>query len=78
MTEDQKAMAIHLGVCMFVPGSYDKRFAKNMWFLAAENPDQAITERQHNCLCKMTHRYRRQIPRDVVEIAEKYLGQKTA
>lgn len=78
MTEDQKTMALHLGVCTFVPGSYDKRFAKNMWFLATENADQAITDRQHSCLCRLTYRYRRQIPKDVVAIAERHIGQETA
>lgn len=78
MTEDQHAMAIHLGACRFLPASFDKRFARDMWAIAAENPEKELTEKQHTYLCRAVYKYRRQIPKDVVNIAEKYIDPEAA
>ena len=56
-TEREKLMLLQLvKKVTFLPGSFDKRFARNV------QSQNCITEKQADCLEKMYHRYRRQIP----------------
>lgn len=57
MTEQQQRWIAELSRCTFLPGSYDKRFVRN---LAAYSPDRELTPRQANALHQMAYRYRRQ------------------
>ena len=63
MTDEQRDMARALGQCSFLPGSWDKRFARDMAAMA-EDPDAALTRRQAETLMEVCHRYRRQIGRE--------------
>ncbi|NUQ07033.1 MAG: hypothetical protein HUU31_24340 [Anaerolineae bacterium] len=65
MTPEQIAQAKALVRCTFLPGSYDKRFAKDMAFYAVHQPGRELTEKQAALLEKMMHRYRRQLARIV-------------
>lgn len=70
MTEGQKTMARALAACTFVPGISTKRFARDMAHLADHGPDLELSPRQAEYLRTAVIRYRRQIPRDVVQLAE--------
>lgn len=58
LTSEHFGMIQDLKRCTFLPGSFDKRFVRNMSY-HVEGSD--ITEKQAECLKKMHHRYRRQI-----------------
>lgn len=45
----------------YLPGSADKRFARDMAARKAINPDYEMSERQRAYLRRLVHRYRRQI-----------------
>jgi hypothetical protein len=57
MTSDEWKMACDLSRCSFLPGSFDKRFAKQLvnW------KDREMTEKGREMLKKLHHKYRRQI-----------------
>lgn len=73
MTEDERRMAEVLGRCRILPGSPEKRFAGAMATLAAQH-EPLITVRQAEWLRVLVHRYRRQIPADVVALAQAQEG----
>ena len=56
-------MIAALSKCNFLPGSYEKRFIRDMHYLLAHNnPDKPkpLSENQHNYLVKLFHKYRNQ------------------
>jgi len=55
------ARALHFR-CRYLPGSFEKRFARSIKELADEYPDKALTDRQRSWLYQQLKRYRRQIP----------------
>lgn len=57
MTEQQQRWVAELSHCSFYPGSYDKRFVRD---LASYPPDKALTEKQAAFLHKLAWRYREQ------------------
>lgn len=57
MTEQQRQWIAELAKCSFYPGSYDKRFIRDMEGRAA---DEALTEKQAAFLERLAYRYRRQ------------------
>jgi len=59
-----------LARCTFVPGCWDKRFARAMAALADHNPDWEFTERQRASLIRLAHKYRRQVATEVVMLAQ--------
>lgn len=61
MTPYQITIAKKLQQCSFLPGSFDKRFARDIAFLATNSPDKELTEKQAACLDRLVYRYRRQI-----------------
>lgn len=68
MTPEEVRMATCLGGCRFTPGSFDKRFARTM----AEKARQAaplVSAGQAALIRDKVRRYRRQLPREVVELA---------
>lgn len=71
MTEDQKTLASALVAVTFVPGIGTKRFARDMAALAAQPLPPAITPAQSEYLRTAVIRFRRQIPADVVALAER-------
>jgi len=62
MTDAERQMALSLspGKVTYLPGSFDKRFARDMAALAMETEPQ-ITEKQAALLVEKIHRYRRQL-----------------
>ena len=58
MTDAQREMVTALQRCSFLPGSFDKRFVRDV---AAQERD--LTVRQDECLRGLAHKYRRQIGR---------------
>lgn len=61
MTDDEKAMAIALGQCSFLPGLRQKMFAMHMASIAATEPHRPLSPRQSWTLHHLVRRYRRQI-----------------
>lgn len=61
MTAEQIEFAAKLSRCTFLPGSYDKRFVRDMHAIAENKPEQELTEKQDAYLRTLMHRYRRQI-----------------
>lgn len=60
MTEEEKRMVRILYQCSFLPASFDKRFVKGKYRHLQQTPDKPLTEKGHNCLVRLFHRYRRQ------------------
>lgn len=77
MTPEQQTFARALNRCTFVPGIGVKRFARDMVHLADTDPGRTLTPAQSEYLRTAVIRYRKQIPRDVVELAQK-MGEKEA
>ena len=69
MTEEERAIAEALSRCTFLPGCWDKRFARDMAAHAARKPDEPISERQAAHLLRLSHKYRRQLPTRIIEMA---------
>ena len=61
MTARETELATALGKCTFLPGSFDKSFARRMAHIAKQSPEFNISPSQRLCLYKMARRYRRQI-----------------
>ena len=49
-----------LARCTFPVGSWDKRFVRNML------DREEFSEKQQACILRLVHRYRRQIPTDII------------
>jgi hypothetical protein len=70
ITDQERWAAQLLAACIFLPGSYDKRFVRA---LAAVTDDQQATlsPKQRTLLWKQVIRYRRQLPDSLVALARK-------
>ena len=68
MTADYRngKIARALAQCSFLPGSWDKRFAREMAARAAT--DLGFTERQRVHLLRLAHKYRRQMDTAILEM----------
>lgn len=62
MTADEINIAKALDSCTYLPGSFEKRFARDMAAYAEFNPKYELTEKQRDWLYKQLKRYRKQIP----------------
>lgn len=62
MTETEKAIALALNKCTYVPGTAPKRFARDMASATKHRPDLELTGPQRKYLFDLLHRMRRQIP----------------
>lgn len=58
MTELEFAAISALQFVTYLPGSWDKRFVRDM---ASKPRDYELSEKQRDCLLEKLHRYRRQI-----------------
>ncbi|MCB1537246.1 MAG: hypothetical protein KDJ44_21690 [Rhodoblastus sp.] len=63
MSPFERDLALALEGVSFLPGSKDKRFARDMAARAKTEPDRALTESQAANLRRLGRKYRRQIPR---------------
>jgi hypothetical protein len=59
-----KRIAKALAGCSMLPGSWDKRFARDMARLAETEPDKELTDPQKENLIRLAHKYRRQLGKD--------------
>lgn len=75
MTPEQISMARALALCSFVPGIGTKRFARDMASKANTFPESGLTEKQAKYLAEAVVRYRRQIPAEVVKLAQQALAE---
>ncbi len=62
MTQTEKDMLLGLSQCTFRPGSWEKRFVRNL-HQRSKSKDPTITEKQREWLVEIAHRYRNQIDR---------------
>lgn len=69
MTKNEQILAKYLDLCVFVPGTATKRFAKDMAWRAQQPQPKPLTEKQSEYLRTAVIRFRRHIPADVVELA---------
>lgn len=58
MTSGERDIATALGSCSFLPGSFDKRFARQL----QERKEKPMTEKGRAMMLKLAVKYRRQIP----------------
>lgn len=61
MTGNQIDMILKLKECVFLPGSFDKRFVRSLFKRAALSPDTPLTQNQSRYLAELFHKYRKQI-----------------
>ncbi len=57
-------IALALAKCTFLPGSWDKRFARDMAAAAKISAD--LTTKQAAHVLRLGHKYRRQLPTEIV------------
>lgn len=62
MTPYEVELATALGECSMLPGSAQKRFARDLAFRAKHQPEKPITLRQRHYMEILAWRYRRQLP----------------
>jgi hypothetical protein len=62
MTKDEIIIALNLDQCTYLPGSFEKKFARDICGQAKGSPEKELTEAQRDWLYKQLKRYRRQIP----------------
>ena len=70
MSDDEAAIAKALEICTFLPASWDKRFARDMAFAAKNSPERVLTEKQRASLLRLAIKYRRQLPTEIVILAQ--------
>lgn len=58
MTDEQHRNLRRLNQCTFLPGSYTKRFVRDM---ASRPKEYELTEKQAAYLDKLVHQYRKQL-----------------
>ncbi len=61
MTEDQILVAQALERCTMLPGSFEKRFVRDMAARSRLREPQALTDKQASLLVALRHRFRRQL-----------------
>lgn len=62
MTAEEKDIALSLATCVYLPGSFEKKFARFLASVARDSPEKVLTERQRAWMYSQLQRYRRQIP----------------
>jgi hypothetical protein len=71
MTPDEIRIAEALAGCSFCPGTSQKRFVRQM---AARDRSRPLTERQRAYLWAIAWSWRRQLSRELVDLARRYSG----
>jgi hypothetical protein len=74
MSEEETQLATALARCTMMPGTWDKRFARDIAAMAHQQPAKELTPNQRRTLMKLVVRYRRQIADErLVKVAEQSL-----
>lgn len=61
MTDAEKRACIAIGNGRFLPGTWDKRFARKMAEQALRSPEKELSEKQREQIHRIMHKYRRSI-----------------
>lgn len=61
MKQEQIEIAMSFMNIVFLPGSWDKRFAQSMIYRAVNNPDENLSESMNEWLYRLLYKYRRQV-----------------
>lgn len=61
MTEKERLACIAIGNGRFLPGTWDKRFARKMADLAQQSPEKELSEKQREQIRRIMYKYRRSI-----------------
>lgn len=61
MTEAEKKACIAIGNGRYLPGTWDKRFARKMAEKALQAPESDLSERQREQIKRIMQKYRRSI-----------------
>lgn len=69
MTESEQIIAAALGQCSFLPGSWDKRFIRDIARISHAPPIAKLTPLQLTNLCRMAHKYRWQLSSEITALA---------
>ena len=64
MTQTEKDMLLSLSKCTFLPGSWEKRFVRNL-HQRSQSKDPTLTHKQREWLVEIAYRYRNQIERQL-------------
>ena len=68
MTTAEIEISISFNRVTFLPGSWDKRYARQWANQAESNPAYELTDKQSEWIYRLLYKYRRQLP----DIYEKY------
>lgn len=60
MTAEQREICIKLGNLRYLPGSWDKKFARNVYGKAVDGKE--LTETQKEWIYRLLYKYRGQVP----------------
>jgi hypothetical protein len=77
MTPEQIKLAQCLVKAKFQPGSWDKKFARDLAAMSYKQPTPELTTNQHRCLLQNVIRYRRSLDPAYVKLAKELLVQET-
>lgn len=78
MTDAERMIARAIAQVVYCPGIGTKRFAREMAERAQHAPLVPLTPKQRAYLVSVAVRYRRQIPRDIVELARRMQAEDAA
>ncbi len=68
------ARAVSPARVVYAPGTGTKRFARDMAWIEANSPGVVLTRKQAAYLRRVVVRFRRQIPADIVAMAQRDLA----
>ena len=60
MDNEHKEISVALYNASMLPGTFDKRFSKSVYYMAISETEQELTEKQVIWLYKLLYKYRRQ------------------
>lgn len=73
MTLTQRRLIEALARCRFATATWDKKFSRSMANLAAADPGCDLSGRQHESLCRLVVKYRRQLAFEIETLARQEL-----
>lgn len=74
MTDAEVRLAKRLGVCRFLPASFDKRFAQGLAARTSATQPAISVKESSELLCLKVIKYRRQLPPTLVALAREILN----
>lgn len=71
MTEEEKLICTALGNIKILPGTWAKRFCRQMCSLVKDDPAKELSEKQKYWIYRMLHTYRKQLPNTYQKFKDK-------